>query len=269
MSLPRSVQVLPPRAIWKGAISFGLVSIPVKTYGAISEHKTGLRMMCPTCKSPLQFRRMCPKCEKEVPWDDIIRGYEIQKGKYVPITPKELEKLELESGRLVEVFQFVDADKLDPIYFDSSYYLMPDERGEKPYFLMREALEQYQKVAVGRVVMHEKEHLVALRPYEGSILMSTLHYADEIRSPRDFPELKKGVEVDKEELELAGQLIRIMKKPFNYKEYKDRYHEALMRLIEAKMKGKEEVIELRVPEIKPTKNLMEALKASIKAHEKR
>ncbi len=260
---------MPPRAIWKGAISFGLVSIPVNTYGAISEHKTGLRMMCPTCKSPLQFKRMCPKCQKEVAWDDTIRGYEVQKGKYVPVTPKELEKLELESGRLLEIFQFVDADKLDPIYFDTSYYLMPDERGEKPYFLMREALEQYQKVAVGRVVMHEKEHLVALRPYEGSILMSTLHYADEIRSPKDFPELKKGVEVDKEELELAGQLIRIMKKPFNYKEYKDRYHEALMRLIEAKVKGKEEVIELRVPEIKPTKNLMEALKASIKAHEKR
>ena len=243
---------MPPRAIWKGAISFGLVSIPVKTYGAISEHKTGMRMMCPKCKSPLQFKRMCPKCLKEVAWNDVVKGFEVQKGKYVTITPKELEKLEFESGRLVEVFQFVDADKLDPIYFDTSYYLMPDERAEKPYFLM-----------------HEKEHLVALRPYEGAILMATLHYADEIRSPKEFPELKKGVEVDKEELELAEQLIRIMKKPFAFKEYKDRYHEALMKLVEAKMKGQEEVIEVRVPEIKPTKNLMEALKASIRAHEKR
>ena len=259
---------MPPRSIWKGAISFGLVSIPVKTYGAISEHKTGLRFLCPTCKSPLQFKRWCPVDKKEVPYDEIIRGYEVQKGKYVPVTPKDLEKLEIESGRLVEIFQFVDADKLDPIYFESSYYLMPDERAEKPYALMRGALEEYQKVAVGKVTMHEKEHLVALRPYEGSILMSTLHYADEIRSPSEFPEMKKGVEVDKEELELAGQLIRIMKKSFNFKEYKDRYHESLMKLIEAKMKGKEEVIEVRVPEIKPTKNLMEALKASIRAHEK-
>jgi len=169
---------------------------------------------------------------------------------------------------MVEIFQFVDADKLDPIYFDSSYYLMPDERAEKPYALMRGALEEFGKVAIGRVVMHDKEHLVALRPYEGSILMSTLHYADEIRSPKDFPELK-DLPVEKEELELAGQLIRIMKKPFNYKEYKDSYHESLMKMVEAKLKGKEEVIELRVPEIKPTKNLMEALKASIKAHEKR
>jgi DNA end-binding protein Ku len=117
--------------------------------------------------------------------------------------------------------------------------------------------------------MHEKEHLIALRSYEGAILMTTLHYADEVRTPRDFPELKKPPEVEKEELELAGQLIKIMKKPFNFKEYRDRYQEALMKLVEAKMKGKEEVIELRVPEIKPTKNLMEALKASIKAQERR
>src|SRR3989442_5595293 len=260
---------MPPRAIWKGAISFGLVSIPVKTYGAISEHKSTLRMMCPTCNSPLQFKRTCPKCLKEVKWDDIVRGYEVQKGKYVSITPKDLEKLEIESGRMVEIFQFVDADKLDPIYFDSSYYLMPDERAEKPYALMRGALEEFGKVAIGRVVMHEKEHLVALRPYEGSILMSTLHYADEIRSPKDLPELKKAPEVEKEELELAGQLIKIMKKPFAFKEYRDTYQESLMKLVEAKMKGQEEVVELRVPEIKPTKNLMEALRASIKTHERR
>jgi DNA end-binding protein Ku len=260
---------LPPRPIWKGAISFGLVSIPVKTYGAVSEHKTGLRLMCPKDKSPLSFKRICPKENREIPWDEVVRGYEVQKGKYIIITPKELEALELQSGRLVEVFQFVDADKLDAVYFDSSYYLIPDEHGEKPYYLMQEALEQNNKVAVGRVVMHEKEHLIALRSYEGAILMTTLHYADEVRNPRDFPELKKPPEVEKEELELAGQLIKIMKKPFNFKEYRDRYQESLMKLVEAKMKGKEEVVELRVPEIKPTKNLMEALKASIKAQERR
>ena len=159
--------------------------------------------------------------------------------------------------------------EVDAVYYDNSYYLVPDEHGEKPYYLMLGALEQNNKVAVGRVVMHEKEHLVALRPYDGAILMTTLHYTDEVRTPRDFPELKKPPEVEKEELELAGQLIKIMKKPFNFKEYRDRYQENLMKLVEAKMKGREEVIELRVPEIKPTKNLMEALKASIKAQEKR
>jgi DNA end-binding protein Ku len=260
---------MPPRPTWKGAISFGLVSIPVKTYGAVSEHKTGLRLMCPRDKSPLTFKRVCPKENREVPWEEVIRGYEVQKGKYIPITPKELEGLELESGRMVEVFQFVDAEKIDPVYYDSSYYLVPDEHGEKPYHLMLGALEQNNKVAVGRVVMHEKEHLVALRPYDNAMLMTTLHYADEVRTTKDFPELTKPPDVDKEELELASQLIRIMKKPFNFKEYRDRYQENLMKLVEAKMKGKEEVVELRVPDIKPTKNLMEALKASIKAQEKR
>lgn len=260
---------MPPRPTWKGAISFGLVSIPVKTYGAVSEHKTGLRLMCPRDKSPLTFKRVCPKENREVPWEEVIRGYEVQKGKYIPITPKELEGLELESGRMVEVFQFVDAEKIDPVYYDSSYYLVPDEHGEKPYHLMLGALEQNNKVAVGRVVMHEKEHLVALRPYENAILMTTLHYADEVRTTKDFPELTKPPDIDKEELELASQLIRIMKKPFSFKEYRDRYQESLMKLVEAKMKGKEEVVELRVPDIKPTKNLMEALKASIKAQEKR
>ena len=204
-----------------------------------------------------------------MPWEEVIKGYEVQKGKYIPITPKELESIELKSGRMVEVFQFVDAEKVDAVYYDNSYYLVPDEHGEKPYYLMLGALEQNNKVAVGRVVMHEKEHLVALRPYDGAIHMTTLHYTDEVRTPRDFPELKKPPEVEKEELELAGQLIKIMKKPFNFKEYRDRYQENLMKLVEAKMKGREEVIELRVPEIKPTKNLMEALKASIKAQEKR
>src|SRR6058998_2469448 len=220
-------------------------------------------------QEPAKFKRICPKEGREVPWEEVIKGYEVQKGKYIPITPKELESIELKSGRMVEVFQFVDAERVDAVYYDNSYYLVPDEHGEKPYYLMLGALEQNNKVAVGRVVMHEKEHLVALRPYDGAILMTTLHYTDEVRTPRDFPELKKPPEVEKEELELAGQLIKIMKKPFNFKEYRDRYQENLMKLVEAKMKGREEVIELRVPEIKPTKNLMEALKASIKAQEKR
>jgi DNA end-binding protein Ku len=133
---------------------------------------------------------------------------------------------------------------------------------------MREALETNNKIAIGKVVMHEKEHLIALRPYEGALLLTTLHFADEIRSPKDFEELKKPPEVDKEELELASQLMRIMKKPFSFKEYRDTYQENLMKLVDAKLQGKE-VIELRVPEIRPTKNLMEALRASIKAQQKR
>ena len=257
-----------PRATWSGAITFGLVNIPVKGFGAVSEHRIGLRLLCPRDKSPIQFKRVCSKDKKEVPWASIVRGYEIEKGKYVVLTNKDLEKIEMKSGRAIEILKFVDLDTLDPIYFDQSYFLVPGEDSKKSYFLLLEALQANGKVAVGRVVMHEREHLVALRPYGNSILMETMHFADEIRAPNDFPELRKPVEVSSDELELAGELIRIMKKPFNLKEYKDRYNEALQDLVEAKMKGKEEVYEPKVPEVEATQDLMQALKASIKVSAK-
>ncbi len=257
-----------PRAIWSGAITFGLVSIPVKGFGSVSEHKVGLRLLCPRDKSPIQFKRICSKDKKEVPWNSILRGYEVETGRYVALTSKDLEKIEIQSGKSIEILRFIDLDKLDPIYFDKGYFLVPAEDSMKPYFLLMEALQANNKVAIGRVVMHEREHLVALRPYGNSIMMETLHYSDEIRDPSDFPELRKPVEVSPEELELAGQLIRIMKKPFNLKEYKDRYQESLQALVEAKMKGKEDIVELKVPEIEATKDLMEALKASIKVSAK-
>jgi DNA end-binding protein Ku len=253
-----------PHAIWSGSITFGLVSIPVKSFGAVSEHKVGLRLLCPRDKSPIQYKRICTKDKKEVPWKSILRGYEVDKGKYVALSNKDLEKIEIESGKSVELLRFIDLEKLDPIYFDKAYFLVPTEESKKPYFLLMEALQGNNKVAIGRVVMHEREHLVALRPYENSILMETLHYADEIRDPKDFPELRKPVNVTEEELELAGELIRIMKKPFNLKEYQDRYHESLKQLVQAKIKGKEEVVEPKVPEVEATKDLMQALKASIK-----
>ena len=257
-----------PRATWSGFITFGLVSIPVKGFGAVSEHKVGLRLLCPKDKSPIQFKRICMKEKKEVPWTAILRGYEVEKGKYVALSNKDLEKIEIKSGRAIEILRFVDLDKLDSIYFDKSYFLVPTEDSKKPYFLLLEALQANGKVAVGRVVMHEREHLVALRPYGNSVLMETMHYADEIRDPSDFTELRKPVEISPEELELAGQLIRIMKKPFNLKEYKDRYQEELTSLVEAKIKGKDEVYEPKVPDVEVTQDLMEALKASIKVSAK-
>ena len=227
-----------------------------------------MRLLCPRDKSPIQFKRVCTKDKKEVPWNSILRGYEIEKGKYIALSNKDLEKIEIKSGKAIEILRFVDLDKLDSIYFDKGYFLVPTEDSKKPYFLLLEALQANGKVAVGRVVMHEREHLVAIRPYGNSILMETMHYADEVRDPSDFEELRKPVEVSPEELELAGQLIRIMKKPFNLKEYKDRYHEALTELVEAKMKGKEEIFEAKVPEVEATQDLMEALKASIKVSAK-
>ncbi len=257
-----------PRAIWSGAVTFGLVTIPVKAFGAVSEHKISLRLLCPKDKSPIQYKRVCTKEKKEIPWNSIQRGYEVEKGSYVALTSKDLEKIEIKSGKAIEIMRFTDLAKLDPIYFARGYFLVPTEESKKPYFLLMEALEASGKVAIGRVVMHEREHIVALRPYGNSLLMETLHYADEVNDPSDFPELRKPVEVSPEEIELAGELIRVMKKPFNLKEYKDTYQQSLQELVEAKMKGKEELIEAKVPEVETTKDLMEALKASIKVSAK-
>lgn len=257
-----------PRASWSGAITFGLVTIPVKVFGAVSEHRVSLRMLCPKDKSPIQYKRMCTKEKKEVPWNSIQRGYEVEKGTYIALSNKDLEKIEIKSGKSIEIMRFTDLDKLDSIYFDKGYFLVPTEEAKKPYFLLMEALQANDKIAIGRVVMHEREHIVALRPYGNSILMETLHYADEINDPSDFPELRKPVEVSPEEIELAGELIRVMKKPFNLKEYKDTYQQSLQQLVEDKIKGKEELIEAKVPEVETTKDLMEALKASIKVSAK-
>lgn len=240
----------------------------MKAFGAVSEHKVSLRMLCPKDKSPIQYKRICTKEKKEIPWASIQRGYEVEKGKYVALSSKDLEKIEIKSGKSIEIMRFTDLDKLDSIYFDKGYFLVPTEESKKPYFLLMEALQANDKIAVGRVVMHEREHLVALRPYGNSILMETLHYADEINDPSDFPELRKPVEVSQEEIELAGELIRVMKKPFNLKEYRDTYQQSLEKLVEAKMKGKEELFEPKVPEVETTKDLMEALKASIKVSAK-
>lgn len=173
-----------PRATWSGSITFGLVSIPVKGFGAVSEHKVGLRLLCPRDKSPIQFKRVCTKDKKEVPWSSILRGYEVEKGKYIALSNKDLEKIEIRSGKAIEILRFVDLDKLDSIYFDKGYFLVPTEDSKKPYFLLLEALQANGKVAVGRVVMHEREHLVAIRPYGNSILMETMHYGRSQRSER-------------------------------------------------------------------------------------
>lgn len=258
-----------PYATWKGAVSFGLVNIPVKAFGAVAEHRVSLKMLCPDDKTPLQYKRICPTCKKEIPWNSILRGYEVTKGKYVPLTNDDLESIEVETGRALEIFTFVDLERLDPVYFDSAYFLVPDEASVKPYTLLKQAMETNGKIAIGKVTMHEKQHLVALRPYEEAIVMETLHYADEVKDSKEFPELRKKEKISSEELELASQLIKMMKKPFDFEEFQDTYHESLRQLVEAKLKGKEGLVQAKAPEIKVTKNLMEALKASLKANAKR
>jgi len=254
-----------PKAIWKGAISFGLVNIPVKLYSAAEPKLISFRLLCGKCGSPLEYKRWCPKCKREVPWDEVLHGFEYKKGKYVKFSKAELAKLPLPRSKNIQIIEFVDAGELDPLFFDKNYYVVPGEGAEHAYWLLKEALGLTNKVAVGKVTMRNKDYLVVLRAYKNLLLLTTLFYQDEIRPP-EFPELTAKVKIPKSELKLATELIRKLSAHFDLSEFKNQYKELMLQLIEAKIAGK--VIK-PVPAKKPAKDLMAALKASIKAAPKK
>ncbi|HDD04929.1 MAG TPA: Ku protein [Candidatus Aenigmarchaeota archaeon] len=246
------------RAIWKGSISFGLVSIPVKLYTATEPRLISLKELCPYCHSPLKHKRWCPKCEKEIAWEEVVRGFEIAKDQYVLISKKELDAIKLKSTKRIEIVGFVDED-IEPIYLEKHYYLSPEEGGERAFSLLVKAMEELNKIAIGKVVMKNKEYVVALTPYKGGLLLSTLHYAYEIRG---MPEVEE-VKVSKEELELAKELIRKMSMKLDMSKFKDEYAEAFKEMIKKKLKG--EKIEVKVEEREAkAKSLVDALKRSLK-----
>ena len=258
-----------PRAIWKGTISFGLVSIPVKVYSATEPKEVQLHELCPDCCSPLQHKRWCPKCEKEIKWSEVKKGFKVSKDKWVVIEKKDLQKIKLPSTKTIEIKQFVDITQIDPIYFEKTYYVVPDEGGEKAYSLFVEALRLANRAAIGKVVMRNKEYVVCLRPYRKGLSMHLLYFVKEIRDINELPELKNLVVVRKEELELAKALIdKLTEKEFDISEFKDEYTEALKKLIKAKVKGEEFEIKER-SSAEEAKNLLEALKVSIQTVKKK
>ena len=250
------------RATWKGSISFGLVSIPVKMYSATVTRELKFNLLHAKDGGRIRYKRFCEKCNAEVPADEIVRGYEISKNEYVILTDEDFEKVPLKSVKSIEIKQFFDPSELNIIYYGNFYYLAPDKGGEKAYFLLKEAMNATQSMAVGKVGMRGREHLVALKAFDGGLLLAQLHYIDEIRNPAEVPGWGISVEVSDEELELAKQLVLAMKKPLRLEEYKDEYKEALLKLIEAKLAGKEVTI---TEEVTAAKSLMDALKASLEA----
>ena len=255
-----------PKAIWKGAISFGLVNIPVKLYSAAEPKLISFRLLCGKCGSPLEYKRWCPRCKKEVAWDDVLHGFEYRKGKYVKFSKTELAKLPLPRSKNIEIIEFVDMSELDPLFFDKNYYVLPEKDSGHAFWLFAEALQLTNKVAIGKVTMRNKDYLVVLRAYKNLLLLTTLFYQDEIRPP-EFPELEEKVKVSKSELKLATELIRKLTKHFDLSKFKNQYKELMLQLIEAKISGKK--IKLTVPKTTKTKELMTALAASVKAVKKK
>ncbi|MEM5798028.1 MAG: Ku protein [Candidatus Aenigmatarchaeota archaeon] len=252
-----------PKAIIRTNISFGLVNIPVKVYTATEERAVVFKLLCGKCKTPLKYKRWCEKCKKEIEWENVLRGYEIAKDKYIPLTEEELATIKLETTHKIEIIKFVDLNDIDPIYMAKNYYVVPEQGAEKAYTLFKEILHLTGKVAIGRVVIKDKEHLVMLRPFKKGMVMTDLHYASEIRDINELEELKMLAPVKEVELKLGQALVaKLSGKPFKLEEFKDRYKHALEQLIEEKM-GKKIVKPEKPIEIKPTEDLLAALKASL------
>jgi len=225
------------RAIWSGSLTFGMVTFPVKVFGATEAKDLSFHLLHKECGSRIRQARICPTHEREVSWEEIARGYEYAKGQYVVLEEGDFEQLPLPSRQLVEVTAFVPAEGIDPIYFERTYYLEPDTRGEKPYSLLVRALERRALAAIATITLRKKEQLCAVRAQGGRLVLETLYYADEIRA-REGADLS-GVRVTEKELEMADTLIELLSDTFEPEKYHDRYREALAALIEAKLEGKE------------------------------
>jgi DNA end-binding protein Ku len=256
-----------PRAMWKGSISFGLVSIPVSVFPASEEKTLRFHQLHRKDHGRIRHRRVCSVCEAEVPLEEIVKGYEYDKGKYVVLTEEELAAVPVESTRTIDIVQFVDLEEVDPIYFDRPYYLVPQEPGVKAYALLRRAMEEDRRVALAKVAFRDKEHLCTIRVRDGVFVLETMRWPDEIR-PAEFEELGREVAVRPQEVQMARSLIDNLTAPFRPEEFRDEYREALLEIIEKKVQGEE--IEV-APEPEPTRvvDLMEALRASVEATKKK
>ena len=253
-----------PRAIWSGAISFGLVNIPVKLYSAVSRKTVRFHQIDAESGARVRQKRVGADGE-EVPYEQIVKGYEIGPDRYVTITPEELESLEPQKTRTIDIEEFVDLSEIDPIYFDHSYYLAPAAGGAKAYRLLVDAMEDSGKVAVARVVLRSKEHLVAIRPRDGALALETMLFADEVVPPDSLEELSTDgdVETSERELTMAKQLIDSLTSEFEPEKYRDEYRERVLDLIERKAQGETVVVETPAEEPKKVPDLMAALEASI------
>ena len=257
------------RAIWSGSISFGLLNVPVKLYSAVARRGISLRELRESDGARIRHRRVAEGTDEEVPYEKIVKAFEITPDRYVPLTKDEMSALAPEKTRAIDVQDFVDLEEIDPIYFDSPYYLGPADGAEKAYSLLAKALQDSGKVAVARFVFRNKEHLAALRANGGVLTLTTMRFADEVVPPDELDDVlpTKQPKVAKREVEMAEQLIESLTRDFDPSLYRDEYREELLALIERKAEGKDIVAGEAVEEPKATKapDLMAALEESIAA----
>ena len=254
-------------SVWKGHLTFGLVSLPVKLYSAARAETVGFNQLHKADGSRIKQVIYCQAEDKPVPRSELAKGYEYEKGRYVVIEDEEIKKVAPPTARSMEILEFVKSSEVDPLYFESSYYMAPDEAGEKPYALLFTALKQTAYVGIAKIAMHNREHIVILRPGDRGILLHTMYFTDEIRKVDEF---RTETHLVKEnELKLANTLIDSLAAPFEPQKYHDEYRANLMKLIEAKKAG-EQVVETPPPaHMAPVVDIMDALKKSLEKAQSR
>ncbi|MGG1940782.1 Ku protein [Paenibacillus polymyxa] len=250
--------------VWKGAISFGLVHVPVKMFSATEDKDISMRYIHKECGSPLSYVRKCPVCDKEVEWEEIGKGYEYEKGKFVMFDKEELEQVSGQADKNIVILDFVDLQEIDPIYFQKTYYLSPDQAGSNAYKLLMNAMKDTGKIGIAQISIRSKSSLAAIRVLDECLAVETMFYPDEIRPIAQVPNLPGQEEVKEKELTMAKMLIEQLSTPFDAAKYTDQYRERLLDLIQHKVAGEE----VRIAPTQPQTNvvdLMAALQASIEA----
>ena len=256
--------MMAPRSIWRGTISFGLVSVPVRMYTATESKELKFHFLHKDDLAPIGYDKVRKDTGEHVDPEDIVRGFEIEKGRYVPLEEEDLDRLDIELTKSVDICDFVDLDEIDPIYFRKAYYLLPEDGAEKPYALLVRALEETGKVAIAKVVIRNKQHLAAVRPVDGRLVLETMYYADEVRKPED---VKIKGELRAAEVDMAKSLVENLSAPFDPEKYDDTYRKELLQLLRAKAKGRK-LPEPAEEEEAEVIDLMAALRESVERTKK-
>jgi DNA end-binding protein Ku len=251
------------RAIWSGAINFGLVSVPVKLHAAVKQKDISFHQVDQKSGSRIRYKRVSEKTGREVPYEQIAKGYEVDKDEYVVLDPKELEKLDPEATHTIDIEDFVDLDEIDPIYYEHTYFLSANTGGDKAYALLRDAMERANKVAIGRVVIRTKQYLAAIRPYEKGLALETMFYPDEIVDIKEIGGVPRQQKLTDRERKMAQQLIASLATEFDADRYHDEYRKRVLDMINKKARGKTITIEERAEETPKVVDLIDALKKSV------
>jgi DNA end-binding protein Ku len=256
-----------PRSIWSGAISFGLVNVPIKLYSAVSRKTVRFNQLNDKTGNRIQQKRVDPDSGEEVPYEQIVKGFELTKDRYVIVTPDELDALDPERTRTIQIEDFVDQSEIDPIYYDHPYYLVPDKGAGKAYGLLLNAMEASDKVAIARVVLRSKEQLVAIRPAGDLLMMETMIFHDEVVPHDEIDDLPEAsdLKVSDREVQMAQQLIDSLSGDFDPSKYRDEYRDKVLELIERKAQGEEIAVQPEAPQPAKVPDLMAALEASLAA----